>query len=138
MAAAQPSSPAPSSPDLEGYNSALEEVNTPRRRQRRRPQRRERRQQREQRQQQQDHQDTAAARVLDWSQSGACEGACGYATCAGRPRAVYEAVHGPRPFLRMLFLLCCSFSPHLPGFQTPWVPDCDASRRALRPGCVQQ
>jgi hypothetical protein len=32
MAAAQPSSPAPSSPDLEGYDSALEEVNTPRRR----------------------------------------------------------------------------------------------------------
>lgn len=31
MAAAQPSSPAPSSPDLEGYDSALEEVNTPRR-----------------------------------------------------------------------------------------------------------
>ncbi len=30
MAAAQPSSPAPSSPDLEGYDSALEEVNTPR------------------------------------------------------------------------------------------------------------
>ncbi len=28
MAAAQPSSPAPFSPDLEGYDSALEEVNT--------------------------------------------------------------------------------------------------------------
>jgi hypothetical protein len=36
----------------------------------------------------------------------------------------------------MLFLLCCSFSPHLPGFQTPWVPVYDASRRALWPGCV--
>jgi hypothetical protein len=32
MAAARPSSPAPSSPDLEGYDSALEEVNTPWRR----------------------------------------------------------------------------------------------------------
>jgi len=32
MAAARPPSPAPSSPDLEGYDSALEEVNTPRRR----------------------------------------------------------------------------------------------------------
>jgi hypothetical protein len=32
MAAAQPSSPVPSSPDLEGYDSALEEVNTPPRR----------------------------------------------------------------------------------------------------------
>ncbi len=88
MAAAQPSSPAPSSPDLEGYDSALEEVNTPRRRigdggesggdsvssddsnQTIR---------------------TPPQRVLDWGQPGACEGAGGYATCAGRPRAVYEA-----------------------------------------------
>ncbi len=31
MAAAQPSSPAPSIPDLDGYDSALEEVNIPRR-----------------------------------------------------------------------------------------------------------
>ncbi len=36
--------------------------------------------------QQQNNQDSAAARVPDWSPPGACEGACGYSTCAGRSR----------------------------------------------------